>query len=39
MAKIFLVLTIILTGAAAFFGYQTYTKLGDVKTAVDTAKG
>ena len=39
MAKILLVLTIILTGAAAFFGYTTYTKLGGVQATITKAKG
>ena len=38
MAKILLVLTIILTAAAAFFGYQTYTKLGGVQTTITKYK-
>jgi len=39
MAKILLVLTIILTGAAAFFGYTTYTKLGGVQETITKANG
>lgn len=38
MSKILLILTILLTGAAAFFGFQTKTKIGGLVEAKTTAE-